>query len=203
MINVNDNYWVVGGSTTEVYQSKTNIMVPMNDAGYTGAKKAATPIASVEELSDVLRANGSQLPEWLLATQPTFIQPSPGAYTNEQLASYSASARYDHATAGIIVASLNATVPFLTDPVSRNTVNSAWDYMNSKGTTNTVQWKMSNGSFVTLTTTQMNTLMSSISLFVQACFDCESSTLSSIASGAVTTLAQIDAAYAAVSNVYP
>jgi hypothetical protein len=37
--------------------------------------------------------------------------------------------------------------------------------------------------------------------FVQACFTCESNTLTAINGGSITTLAQIDAAFAAISNV--
>jgi hypothetical protein len=119
------------------------------------------------------------------------------------LAAYAAYVRYSYASGGIIVTSLGGSVPFLTDPVSRNTVNSAWDYLNAKGTGNSIQWKMSDGSFITLSTTQMNTLMNDMSVFVQSCFTCESTTVAGITGGTITTRAQVDAAFAAISNVFP
>jgi hypothetical protein len=38
---------------------------------------------------------------------------------------------------------------------------------------------------------------------VQTCFSCESTTLAGITGGTITSLAQIDAAFAAISNVLP
>jgi hypothetical protein len=62
---------------------------------------------------------------------------------------------------------------------------------------------MSDGSFVTLDGAQITTLMNSVAAFVQACFDCESNNQAAIGAGSLTTLQQIDDAFAAISNVYP
>ena len=115
---------------------------------------------------------------------------------------YAADARYRKASGGMIITSLSA-VPFFTDPLSRNTVNSAWDYMNAKGTGNSIDWKMSDGSFILLSTTQMNIVMNDMSVFVQSCFTCEANLNAGITDGSITTLAQIDAAFRAISNVFP
>ena len=64
-------------------------------------------------------------------------------------------------------------------------------------------WKMSDGSFIKLTAAQLATVLQDMATFVQSCFTCESTTVASINSGSITTLAAIDSAYAAISNVFP
>jgi hypothetical protein len=118
------------------------------------------------------------------------------------LTAYTANARYNRASGGVVVTSLGGSVPFLSDPQSRNTVNSAYDFMTQKGTGYTVHWKLSDGSFVVLNTTQMTLLMNDMATFVQSCFACEANTVASINGGTITTQAQIDAAFAAISNVF-
>jgi hypothetical protein len=117
------------------------------------------------------------------------------------LTAYSAYARYNHASGGVKITSLSA-VPFLTDPTSRNTVNSAYQYAVANPA-HITHWKMSDGSFVQLNNTQIATVNNDITDFVQKCFNCESTTLTGIDGGTITTMAQIDSAYAAISNVYP
>jgi hypothetical protein len=39
--------------------------------------------------------------------------------------------------------------------------------------------------------------------FVQSCFTCESNTATGITGGSITTHAQVDAAFAAISNTFP
>jgi hypothetical protein len=46
-------------------------------------------------------------------------------------------------------------------------------------------------------------ILQEMATFVQSCFSCESNTLSDINGGTITTMAEIDAAFAAISNVLP
>jgi hypothetical protein len=203
LINIADHYWIIGGSTTDVYSSKTNTRVLTNDPAYvewTGGL-AASPIASEAELATVLQAMGSQLPAWLW-NAPSFIQPTPTTYSKPQLAAYNADARYRKASGGIKVTSLGGAVPFLTDPQSRNTVNSAYQYAVANPA-HVTDWKMTDGSFVKLNLTQLTTLNNDMTTFVQSCFTCESTTLTSINGGSVTTLTQIDTAFSAISSTFP
>ena len=197
------NYWIIADSTTDVYAGATNTMVPVADQTYQDWLVTGTPvpIGSEAELSAVIQSYGL-LPAWLFAATDTFIQPTPTTYTMGQLAAYTAAARYDHAGGGVVVTSLGGPVPFLSDPVSRNTINSAYDFMILKGS-GTVQWKLSDGTFITLDKTKITTLMNDVATFVQSCFSCESTTVTNINSGSITTTAAIDAAFAAVSNVFP
>jgi hypothetical protein len=204
MIDVRNNYWIIGGSATDVYSSATNTMVPVGDQGYVDWCKGnfASSIANEAELADVLRAHGSQLPAWIFNASDTFIQPTPTTYSMAQLAAYSADARYRRASAGVKITTISSST-FLSDPVSRNTVNSAYDYSQAQGGSWSINWKMSDGSFVTLSKGSISTLMNNMAGFVQACFTCENNNLTAINAGTMTTLAQIDAAYAAVSNTFP
>lgn len=203
MLIVTNHYWIIGGSTTEVYSSAQNVMVPATDQTYVdwSANNMASPIANETELAEAVQANGLQLPAWLFAASDSFIQPAPGAYTKGQLAAYSADARYRHASGGVTVTSLSS-VPFLTDPTSRNTVNSAYQYAVANSA-HVSDWKMSDGSFIKLDLAQLTTLNDDMTVFVQACFSCESANATNINAGSTTTLAEIDAAFAAISNVFP
>ena len=202
MIYITNHYWVIGSSTTEVYSSASNTLVPTDDATYAAwaANNTASPIVSEAELSDVIQQYNI-LPPWLFTASDTFIQPTPTTYTNGQLAAYSANARYNHASGGLTISAISA-VPFMTDPVSRNTVDSANAYAVANPG-HITDWKMSDGSFIKLTAAQLATVLQDMATFVQSCFTCESTTLASITGGTITTLAAIDSAYAAISNVLP
>jgi hypothetical protein len=117
------------------------------------------------------------------------------------LAAYAAYARSNHASGGFTITTIS-TVPFLTDPTSRNTINSAFQYAQANPA-HITNWKMSNGSFIALSNTQMATVNNDITTFVQSCFTCEGTTVSGIIGGTITTHAQVDAAFAAISNVVP
>ena len=204
IFNINDHYWTIGGSETEVYQSSSNTLVPVANSNYTdwSASNTTPNIASEAELAEVLQANGSTLPAWIFTARDTFIQPTPTTYTKGQLAAYTASTRFGHASGGVVVTSLGGSVPFLTDPTSRNTVNSAYQYAQANPA-HITDWKMSDGSFIQLSNTQMATLNDDTTIFVQSCFTCESNTVGGINGATITTLAAIDAAFAAISNVFP
>lgn len=198
-----NNYWIIAGSATDVYSGANNTLVPVSDQTYvdwTTAGNIAAPITSEAELATALASNGTRLPAWMF-TAPSFIQPTPTTYSKEQLAAYSADARNRHATGGLTITSLSP-VPFLTDATSRNTINSGYQYAQANPA-HITNWKMTDGTFIPLSNTQMATLNNDVTVFVQSCFTCESTTLASINSGSITTLAAIDAAYAAISNTVP
>jgi hypothetical protein len=201
IINVADHYWIIGGSATEVYQSKTNTLVALDNADYASwaanEVNTATKIISEAELGEVLRTYGSPLPAWLLATEPTFIQPTLSTYTDEQLASYTADARRRKQSSDIVV---NGQ-PFATDPITLGSLNSAYIYTQTNAGA-TFSWKLPDGSFITLAKADVQQLQGAVSSYGQACFACEDETLTGIENGSITTLEQIDAAFAAVSNSF-
>jgi hypothetical protein len=117
------------------------------------------------------------------------------------LKAYSASVRYNHASGGVIISSISP-VAFLSDPVSRNTLANA-DVYAKANPGHMTDWKMSDGSFIRLSEAQLATALNDMATFVQSCFTCESTTASSIGGGTITTHAQVDAAFAAISNTFP
>jgi hypothetical protein len=188
MQNPHSNYWLADDG--RVFGSAAQTIVTTSDPDYVAWTQALFPTPWPRDgagnqtnaaLQDVLTPYG------------LFVD----------LAAYAAYARYNHASGGIQVYSVGGAIFFLTDPVSRNTVNSAYDYMTQKGVGTTVQWKMSDGSFITMNTTQMTTVMNAMSAFVQSCFAEESTMVAGINGGTITTKAQIDSAFAGISNVFP
>jgi hypothetical protein len=117
------------------------------------------------------------------------------------LVAYAADARYRRAGGGLTVTSISASKQFFSDPVARNTLANANEY--AQATPHDTDWKMSDGTFVVLTPAQLATATNAMANFVQSCFTCESTTVASINGGSITTHAQVDAAFASVSNVVP
>lgn len=197
MINIADHYWIIAGSTTDVYGSKTNTRVAANDPVYVGwsASNAASSILNEAELADVLKPY-NLLPAWLFGA-PTFIQPTPTSYDKDQLKAYSAYARATKQRAGILVNG----IPFPTDAVTLGGLNSAYIYTIDKAA-DTFSWKLPDGTFITLDTQGIKDLQSAVSEFGQRCFDCEDQLAASIDAGTVSALPPIDAAYAAISNEF-
>jgi hypothetical protein len=122
-------------------------------------------------------------------------------YPAGSLPTHNAAVRYSKASGGVVISSISA-IPFFTDPVSRNTVDSAYNYAVANPG-HITDWKLSDGSFIKLTEAQLAKVLQDMAGFVQACFTCESTNATAITGGTITTLAQIDAAFAAISNVYP
>ena len=197
MIDITNHYWIIGGSTTEVYSSASNTLVPATDQTYVGwaAANTVSPIASEEELADVMKQQ-STLPAWLF-NAASFIQPAVDTYSNDQLAAYTAEARRKKMQGDIVVNGLT----FSTDPLTYGSLNSAFIYVQQK-TTDTFSWKLPDGGFITLNKDDITALHDAANDFGQNCFICEDTTLDKIEAGTVTDLAAIDAEFAAVSNTF-
>ena len=77
--------------------------------------------------------------------------------------------------------------------------------MRSRTRARSREWKLADGvTFIPLDKTQDAHAVQEMSRrFVQSCFTCESQMSAGITDGTITTLAQIDAAFAAISNVFP
>jgi hypothetical protein len=181
--DITDWYWIVAASTTDVWSSARAMSVPVDDVDYVAWKALPSHQASqIDTMANLLDVFAERFPAGSLPT-------------------YNADARYRKATGGVVVTSLSA-VAFLTDPVARNTLASAHDYAVAHPG-HVTDWKLSDGTFVKLTEAQLLTAVNAVAAFVQACFTCESTNLTAITGGTLTTLQQIDDAFAAISNVYP
>jgi hypothetical protein len=117
-----------------------------------------------------------------------------GLFAN--LTYYAANVRFNKASGGVSIGGK----PYLSDPVSRNTVASAHDYAVANPG-HITDWKLADGTFIQLDEPGLAHVLQQMATFVQACFTCESTTATSITGGSITTRAQVDSAFAAISNV--
>ena len=127
----------------------------------------------------------------------TVVPPGPlPPPTKPELIAYSANARFNKASGGVTVAG----APYYSDPTARNTLASAHDYAVANPG-HITDWKLADGTFIQLDEPTLAHSLQQMATFVQSCFTCESTSLTAINSGTMTTIAQVDAAYAAISNV--
>lgn len=194
LFNPADWYWAVAGSSTQVYSSARNIYVPLADSDY--VKWLTThmigSIATEAEIWPYVSVVPRSLPSWLF-NGTSFAQPALNAYTKGQLAGYNADARWRAETAGAVCAG----VPLRTDRLSQSQRDATYTYF-ALVPGATVQWKLPDGTFMTLDQATLDDQMKDTAGYVQDCFTCEKQTLDGITAGTITTLAQIDAAFAAI-----
>lgn len=178
MYNPQNWYWIVAGDQANVWSSARAMSVPVDDAIYVdwSATNSPSTAASMADLYVVLAAQ----------------------YPAGSLPTYNADARYRKSSGGVSIGGK----PYLTDPVARNTVDSAHTYaVNNPG--HITNWKLADGTFIPLDEPGLAHVLQEMATFVQTCFTCESANLTAINGGTMTSRTQIDAAFAAISNVFP
>ena len=202
-LNILNHYWIVGGSTTDVYSNKTNAMVPQTDQTYVdwSMLNAPSPIASEAELADVLKPYGF-IPAWLF-NAPSFIQPTPTTYSNDQLKAYTADARWRREQGGI---TLSSGMPIETDDRAQAKISGAmlaakYPPASTKappgggGIAFTTKWHAADGTIWPLDTPMIVAMSDALQLHIDGCFEAASGTIDAIEAGTITTLEQIDAAF--------
>jgi hypothetical protein len=190
-------YWIVNGSTTQVYSSASNTYVPATDATYEswlvqGSKPSR--IVSEVELWGVVSTYGL-FPSWMF-NGTTFAQPSAGNYTSAQLAAYAQYKQGQIMGGGISVNVGTSAAPQNVEASTSTTSLILLQGAASIAQTNsaaTFQWVESTGVSVTLTAAQMLTIFSAVTTFMQATFNVLASVLAAITAGTITTKAQVDA----------
>jgi hypothetical protein len=179
-------YWLADDG--RIYSSASQSQVPASDQGYVDWSDTYTPTPWPRD--DAGNQTDASLQDVL------------GPYNLfANLTYYTADARWRRRNSGIIVTSLSP-VAFMSDDASVNDINASYNYAQAN-TSATFQWKMSDGSFTTLNNAKITTLHNDTLNYVQSCFTCESNTINSINGGTITTMAEVDAAFAAISNVFP
>jgi hypothetical protein len=189
-MNIADHYWSIAGSTTQVYQSKSNTMVASGDANYVAWQTAngqATPIVNEVELADAVRSNGSRLPSWLF-NAASFIQPALSTYSKDQLKAYASDARWRKEQGGI---TLTSGMPIKTDDRSQAKINGI-----RLVTQASTQWHAADGSFWSLDDAAVTAMSDELQAHINNCFTISSGVFTDIDAGTTTTLAQIDTAFA-------
>ena len=176
--NVADWYWAIGGDEANVWSSMRAMSVPVADADYVAWLATNLHPTAIDTMEDL---------------EAVFTQQFPPGSPN----TYNPFARFEKLNGGIVVNG----VPFASDPITRSSLNTAYIYTQSEPGA-TFDWKLPDGSFVTLNKAQVEEIQNATSAFGQACFLCESDNAAAIDAGTITTNAEIDAAYAAVSNEF-
>lgn len=117
----------------------------------------------------------------------------------ERLSAYAVARRDAKLDAGLLFSGL----PFPTDERGRAFVNGAYNKAVADNAT-TKRWQISNSpiAFVTLDAAFLIALGLAFDAYVQSVFDKLDEIATGIEAGAITTTAQIDAAYASVSQVF-
>lgn len=204
MIIDTDRYWVVAGAGGRIYSSARNVYVEPDDEGYTAWRAAwgdAAPIASEAELWDVLAARApGHLPAWLF-NGATFVQPSPGQFTPTQLRTYANLVQWATATGGRSATIGGTEHRFDTKPDSFSLLTSKALRLSLAGAPATVRWQFgpTEDDFAVFETADFIAAATAIADFVQETFDSLAvNVLPAITSGAITTPAAIDAAFASL-----
>ena len=183
MYNPYDWYWLADDG--RVFASGRQLVVDSTDADYVAW---AVNFNAPEWPRD---SDGNQTDAALQA----HLAPYPNLFVN--LAFYTADARAKKNDGGVIVNGL----PFATDAVTMMSLNAAYIYTIDKQQ-NSFSWKLPDGTFITLDTQAVKDLQSCVAGFGQDCFTCEDDILTAIEGGTITDRAGVDAAFAAVSNVF-
>lgn len=191
-------YWVVNGSTTQVYSSASNTYVPVTDPTYSAwlaVGNKPTNIASEALLWGVVSsASPSAFPSWLF-NGTTFAQPSAGNYTPAQLAAY---AQYKQAQIMVGGISVNVGTSTALQNVEASTSTASLVLlqgaaaMAQANSSASFQWVESTGVTVTLTAAQILTILNAVTAFLQSTFSVLAAVLAAITAGTITTKAQVD-----------
>ena len=107
---------------------------------------------------------------------------------------YAAAARFDKETAGITV----GNAPIATDRDSQAMITGMWATAQMNPAVS-VQFKSAGGGFATINAAQIQSIAAAVSAHIQACFAAEGQVDAAITAGTITTTAQIDQAFAAIT----
>jgi hypothetical protein len=178
-------YWLADDG--RLYSAKTQSLVQSTDADYVAFQQWHTPTTWPRDDAD--NQNDASLQAVLVPYHTLFAN----------LEYYTADVRWRKIETGIVV---NGHA-FACDPYSLSALNSATIYTGSaSGQGAVINWKLADGTFTELNKTEVNQLQLAAQGFCQSCFNCEAAVLGDIGAGTVTTRTQIDAAFAAISNVF-
>jgi hypothetical protein len=195
--DINNWYWDVRDhQASGVFSSATMLYVPVTDPTYlawVASGRTANPIDNEIGLWEVLQGARTPPPAWWF-DGTTFSRPSATSYTADQLWGYSADARWRRETGGVTINDMFIT----TDLQSQAKLTGAYSFA-VKNPSTTLQWKLPSG-FVNLSSDEVIIVADGVGKFIEDCFAAEAVLHDQIAAGVVTTLEQIDAAYAAVTS---
>lgn len=168
-------FWRVGNDRSRVWSSARSAWVDVADQFFTdwaADGSAPTPIASIDDLAAVFNE----------------------AYPAGMLTTYVAAKRFKVETGGVVINGMKIA----TDRESQAMISGAFNYV-SVETSATLSFKTDAG-FVSLNADEVRTLALAVGKFVQSCFEKEAEVSVQIASGTISSIASIDAAFQALTD---
>jgi hypothetical protein len=191
--NRRDWYWYVGASTTQVYASARNIYVdPTTDTAFLAWKAMngdAFPIPNEAEIWFYVQ---EFQPPWLF-DGTICAQPAVGAYTETQLTAYAATVRYNTNVGGMTASG----IPVATDDHGKLNLNDA--RVNAeKDSSYTTTWVGTDGNHYAVNATTIIAMSDAVAVHTDNCITTYDTVVADITAGTTTTLAEIDAAFAAI-----
>ncbi len=193
-LDMTDHYWVVGGATDQVYSSKSNTYVPLDDPAYVAWLSNGMQPTPIAVEAEIWPCQFGFRESWLF-DGTRFAQPAVGAWTKTQLHAYQVMARYDTEQGGM---TLSTGMPIKTDDRSQAKINGAV-LAAAKNAAFTTEWHAADGSFHHMTSADVLAMSGELQAHIDNCFATSSTVASGIDAGTTTTLDQIDAAFAAVA----
>jgi hypothetical protein len=191
-----DWYCFVGDDTEKVYSSKTNTYIPADSPAVVAAKGPYCPgkIANEAELWDVLRTEIA-LPPWLF-DGTTFSQTGVGVYNKAQLHAYNADARWRKEQGGTTVNLLSGEMPIKTDDRAQAKITGVFaaQQANPKAMT---PWHAADGLIYQLDDASITNMNYTLLTHINGCFAVSANVIAGIEAGAIKSIDQIDAMYAA------
>jgi hypothetical protein len=193
--NPRDWYWFVGGDGSKLYGSKNNVYVdPNSDPDYTAWTAGGGVAPQIPSEAEIWYYLKDVYPAWMF-DGTTFSQPAAGAYTTDQLKAYGQTVRENTAAAGVIASG----VPLNTDQFTRDRItNARIAAENDNSYTTTIHG--SDGNLYPVTNTDIINISDDVIAFGTNLADTYTTTHQGIDGGTITTLQQIDDAFAGVSR---
>jgi hypothetical protein len=190
--NVADWYWAIGGSTTEVYSSKHNYYVPIDDDEFDAWRNAHAnmPPYNAADEAEIWPQLKEVLPWWTW-DGTTFSYPGPGQYKKPQLQNYNVEKRAYEVNGGMVAAG----IPVRTDESSRGLIQGSRALALADPAFNT-KWYGSDGNFYDVDAPKMIAMSDAVGKHTNDCYKVFESVYDSVMVSDVTTIEQIDAAYA-------
>jgi hypothetical protein len=192
MFNARDWYWLVGDDAT-VYASGRNIYVDPADQGFAdwSAGQSVRTVPNEAELWPYMK---DVLPVWMF-DGTTFSQPAEGTYTHTQLKSYSGVVEDVAANSGMVAAG----IPIGTDPATKRKLADARTAAEADPAfTSTVVG--SDGNLYPVDAAKIIEMSDAMISFGTVLNDTYATLHADIEAGTVTTLEEIDAAFAGATR---
>lgn len=175
--NPSNWYWLADDS--RLFSSKSQSLIQSSDPDYQ-AWVASGGFATPWPRDDAGAQTTASLQEVLMPYN-LFID----------LKAYAAFVRYNKEVGGTTISG----VAYPTDRETQAKMTSAFA-LGQVNPSATFQWKLSDGTFATLTVAQLTTVATVVGAFVQACFATEATVVAGINGGTIATRDQVDAAFA-------